>query len=508
MLAIDALFSSSFFGQLRNIALMTTSSRDAGASPRRIESTPTSTPTERSSKSSSARKSKNKKRSPPPRGPRRGSRITAPEPGSLYDIMHDHAGTSLYTIPICWTDTHTRLLGVSFSRRPTIVKPVPENLEGKPPLEPSHMARVLTGELQALIRPDQSAAQAFCRARAIKHVMSTLFPNTLTKPKTGAELDLYFGPKAFKKIIRIPCVWKSVASRDASFDSMATLDPNSNVKSFDSDYAPNLPILAYLSKGHLAAVRRNLFHVKPGPNGMDNESVARLQALRSKHLIPQNADHDPYIVATLIAMAQAHFYRASSKSPLSPESTQSSQSAKTVHMCAPQFRDIKVQLITHDENNEVEPHFVIYKAVVTAAFLERFMFPHKTPRNADSEVGLGLKISYTPVNFWPVLGLKERLAKALGAELSGATPFDDPEFIDLWGPLVEPYPDRVPACSSLFRHDKLKRRRENDGREPLSEMLNSSFEEDPPTSPDERPVLSPNAKRRRTARSAGTLEVC
>jgi len=136
------------------------------------------------------------------------------------------------------------------------------------------------------------------------------------------------------------------------------------------------------------------------------------------------------------------------------------------------------------------------------------MFPHKTPRNPDPEVGLGMKISYTPVTFWPILGLKERLAKALGPEISGASPFDDPDYIDLWGPLVEPQPERLPIYTHIFRQKKLKRRREKESREPLSEMLKSSFEEEPPTSSDDRPVMSPNAKRRRTARSAGTLEVC
>lgn len=510
MLAIDSLFSGSFLGQLRNIALMTTTSRDAGSSPRRIteptppqlNSRPVSPPAPEPIPRSQPKPASPKARSSR-RGPRPGTRIIRPDPGSLYDIMHDNAGTSLYAMPMCWTDRHSELLGVQFDRRPTIEKPVPENLDGRW-LEPSHMARVLTTELQVLVQADPSPTKLFCKNRAIKHVMSTLFPHTLSKAKTSAELDLFFGMKAFRKAVRLPCVWKSAASRDASFDSMATLDPHTLVRS-DSEYAPNLPILAYVNRSQLAAIRKNLFRIASGPNGIFNEPVARLQALRSKLLIPANIDHDPYIVATLLAMAQAHFYRIPAYSGRMTPSSSAHDSQRGVRLRMPQFRDIKVQLITHDEGQESDPHFIVYTAVITAAFLERFMTPHKTPL-VDSEDGLGMKITYTPVKVWPILGLKERLAKALGSEISGVSPFDNPEFIDLHGPLVEPAPEQLPVFAHIISQRKLKRRRDKE-RQPLEEMLNSSFEEEPPSS-DDRPVLSPSAKRRRTARSVGTLEVC
>ncbi len=37
-------------------------------------------------------------------------RITQTDVGSLYDILHDHAGTALFVVPIGWTDRHTDLL--------------------------------------------------------------------------------------------------------------------------------------------------------------------------------------------------------------------------------------------------------------------------------------------------------------------------------------------------------------------------------------------------------------
>jgi hypothetical protein len=113
-----------------------------------------------------------------------------------------------------------------------------------------------------------------------------------------------------------------------------------------------------------------------------------------------------------------------------------------------------------------------------------------------------MDISYTPVSFWPILGLKERLSQALGPEIAGDSIYDDPNHIGFWHPLLESQ-----SRSPVYHPVSLKRRRA--AREPLSQMLNSSFEEEPPSSPDDRPVLSPAAKRRRTARRAvNSLEVC
>lgn len=431
---------------------------------------------------------------------RRIPRITRPDPGSLYDIMHDHAGTSLFILPICWTDTHAKLLGASFSALPAVVTPVPEVVPGRW-LEPSNMARSLTSELHVLVKSDTQATRVFCKNRAMKFVLASLFPNTLSRPKTGADLDLYFGTRIFRKAVRIPCMWKTPNCADASFDSAPTLPASS----FDpvlnrhreplAEYAPNRPMLAYINRSQLAAIRQNLFRVVHGPDGAPNDAVLRLQRLRSKMLIPADIEHDPYIVSILLAMAQAHFYRK----PSSKSSSQSSSSSRSsVRMRLPEFRDVKVQIITHDEGNDSNPNFVVYTAVVTPAFLKRFLRPEKAPTSEDGTLAdSGLKITYTPVTFWPILGLKERLSKALGREIAGDPLFADPEYIGLWDPLLDQSKPTFPSVTTIKRR-----------RKPLLEVLNSSFEEEIPSSSDDQPVLSPAAKRRRTARTVNPLEVC
>jgi hypothetical protein len=372
------------------------------------------------------------------------------------------------------------------------------------------MAQTLTSELHTLVREDATSARAFCKNRAMKHILSTLFPATLTRPKTGAELNLYFGHRVFRKVVRIPCIWKSPSSVDTSFDSCPTLPSSSFCQAPKSSRDAGMPMLAYINRSQLAAIRKNLYGVHRRPDSNRNEPVSRLQRLRSKMLVPADTDHDPYIVAILLAMAQAHYYHEFSSRPSSQASSQGGR--KPVRVAPPSFRDVKVQVITHEEGNDSSPNFVVYTATVTATFLNRFMFPHKAPKPQPNEdPTAGMDISYTPVSFWPILGLKERLSKALGPEIAGDSIYDDPNYIGLWDPLLEPQPqDRL---APVYHHPvSLKRRRPGAAadREPLSEVLNSSssFEEEEPNSSDDRPVLSPAAKRRRTARRSSTLEVC
>lgn len=457
-----------------------------------------------------------------PKGKRSRPRITSPQQGSLYDIMHEHAGRSLYVLPICWTDFHTQALGAQFHEHPTISTPVPDYIAGRW-LEPSFLARNLTQELHILVRDQYPVIN---KTRAMKFIMTTFFPDTLSRRETNVELDMYFGLRVFRKAVRIHCLWKSPKLGESSFDSTTTMPATSfggrsPTPGPLSDIAPNKPILAYMCRSHLDLTRKHLYRVAPGPANAPNKAVESLQRLRSKMLIPKNIDHDSYLVAAIIAMAQAHFYQDKSSKQSSSQSSKGGGS-KRLRIVPPEFRDVKIQIITHEEKNESSPTFIVYTATVTAAFLERFMHPHKAPLPQEKmEQGVaGLKIDYTTVPFWPILGLKERLAKALGRDLAGEPMFGDPEHIGLWEPLLEepvaPLPPPIlaspprpiPAAAAAVRNT-LKRRRDRDCeqlRPALSEMLNSSFEEE--TTPDssaddlDKPVLSPDAKRRRTAASA------
>jgi hypothetical protein len=180
----------------------------------------------------------------------------------------------------------------------------------------------------------------------------------------------------------------------------------------------NQPVLAFIDKNRLTQVRSTLYRPKPSPNNSANVPVDSLQKLRCKRLIPQNLDEDSYLVATMLAIAQWHCYRqcsSSSSRSLPQSSPHSSQAGHQVSLSHPEIQDVPVKIITQDH---ADAEFVIYSAVVTAVFLKRFAFPSKAPAVSNVQ-GRGLNINLTRVQIWPLLGLKERLAKALGPQIAG-----------------------------------------------------------------------------------------
>ncbi|RYP34255.1 hypothetical protein DL767_004378 [Monosporascus sp. MG133] len=190
-----------------------------------------------------------------------------------------------------------------------------------------------------------------------------------------------------------------------------------------------------LCRSQLNHVRRNCFRVLAGPNRIYNGPVHRLQALRSKMLMPKNQDEDQYILAVMIALAQQAAYSeiASSRAAFNP-------------------RDLKIRVLSTSEDDD---SFIVYTAIVPAAFLRMFHEPEKAPRG-DTKI----QISYAQVPIWPVLGLKERLGQALGSEVVG----------DFDALNMETYDDELPPTPET---PSPKRRREV-----LTEVFNASFSED------------------------------
>lgn len=331
----------------------------------------------------------------------RPTTLTAPpEPGSLADIIYRESRSRLFVLPAYWTDEHSRLLAASFYPQPAIKKPVPG---GKRIPKETKLAKRLALGLDVLQGTPSKRA-----LMAMTHVMSTLFPATLDKPLTNAKLDLHYGERIFDKAVHASCLWTS-RSTDASASTI-------------SNRPASAPVLAYISRHMLAALRNSPSANELEPRDDSDDPVTRLQQLRRKLLVPADADCDPYIVATLLVMAQAHFYnKTPSKSPFSLQHRRQSTQTQI------SFHDVDVQVITHQGQGE-NANFVVYTAVVTTTFLERFMFPNKGPGSEDSKAGIS--ISCTKVKVWPILGLRERLAKALLAEIA------DPDCIHFWNPLV------------------------------------------------------------------------
>lgn len=457
----------------------------------------------------------------PGRRPRR-RRVTRPEPGSLYDIMHEHSGTSLYVMPICWSDIHARLLHVRFSELQPILYPTPgARLCGWDACPPAKIANDLARELTTLVSCENTT-RWFTKIQAVKAVMSILFPATLSHPKSNTELDLYFGDRVFPKVVRIPVLWRH-ETVGTSFDSAATLPVTSLDKMSTSCQShstpstpptPSQPLLAYINRKQLKAIRSNLYRICSGPADGDqrNTPVQRLQHLRSRQLIPSDENHDSHYLAIMLAMAQSYFYSGAC-SKASSQASPRFGGGKVLEDPPPSFANVTVHLITNADDTA---EFVVYKAEITSTFLERFAHPTKAPAE---DVDSGLDITFHRVPVWPILGLKERLARALGQEIAGDLAMHEydgeSDYIETWlSPEEKRNKQRVKRRIASIG---VKRSRGADERAAVAAALservaNSSFEDDAAScasASDDLPVLSPDAKRRCTrAAAANPLEVC
>ncbi|KAH7012759.1 uncharacterized protein B0I36DRAFT_356118 [Microdochium trichocladiopsis] len=386
---------------------------------------------------------------PPSKRARMRRGHTVPEARSLNSTMLRHSGTSLFTLPICWTPLHSQLLGVSFSQQPDQRTPMPANTSS-----PRRSRRIpptvlkLQCDLNALLTVEEVRSLPLTKTRALKNILSTLFPSHLSRLKTSADLGLRFGSRCYAKAVKAQAIWKHPESGSSSFDSAATCSGRSA-----SSPTQDHPVLAYISRSHLDHVRRDRSRIPRMPDGSDNGPVQRLHDLRSKNLRPSNMDEDPYFVAAIIALAQQAVY------------TVDAQSRRTLFIP----RDVEVRVITVSEEEEC---FIVYSTVVPAARIKMFDQPNTAPESPAD-----IHIKHTRVPVWPVLGLKERLGHVLGREVVG----------DFNKNGMVTYKDELTPCPEK---GSTKRRCEI-----LPEALNVSFSEDPNAgSPDHN---DNKAKRRR-----------
>lgn len=402
--------------------------------------------------------------------------------GSVHDLIRRNSDVSLFVRPLCWTDRHAEILDIRFNELPPCDTPVPVNEPGSPPskghMQPSWTIKTLSGTLTDIL--SQKIAHPVVVSNAMRTIMATLWPDFFRSSLIAPELHLYFGDKIYPEVVRAQIMWTypcrsyapSLNSSQSTqmTESQTLLHPQSSIASQQHIFT-GMPMVCYMGKAQLASIRRNMFRIARGPNGQYNEPVYRLQQLRSKNIMPQNPDEDAHIAGIMLAMAQKHFYSNPRVLALFRKDISPAKDAKP-------FIDLKMRLITHDCDTQ---EFIVYTGHVTAAFLERFRRPHRAPASANRE-DVGLKIDYARVPIWPILGLRERLGKALGEELVGAF---DPEAMETW---EEDVPE-APRSSG-------KRKRSA-----LSEVSNGSFEE------PESTQSSPSHGKKQCLRQGPPLEI-
>ncbi|KAM3527994.1 hypothetical protein NHJ13051_002653 [Beauveria bassiana] len=403
---------------------------------------------------------------------RRRSPVSAPlrkrlprrvAPGSVLDIMRCNSGTALFVRPLCWTDLHAELLKIQFNELPICDTPMPVNEPGSPPpkghMQPSQsivkLSETLSDILSYKIAHPTAASDAVCT------IMAKLWPDSFCQYHVVPDLHLFFGDKVYHEAVRAQIMWTYPSgscppSQTRPISSQSTQDAASSPESRFSDSTlpsrhvlTDQPMVCYMGKAQLASIRRNMFRIAPGPNRQFNEPVSSLFKLRSKNLEPQNPDEDSYIAGMLLAMAQKHFYPNPRISSLFRRGISPSKNARP-------FRDLKLRFMTHDIERA---QFIVYTGHMTATFLERFRRPHRMPPAPEFDGDLGFKIDYVRVPIWPILGLRERLGKALGKDVVGEF---DPEVMETW----EEDDVETPDSSGSKRK-----------RTALGEVVNGSFED-------------------------------
>ncbi|KZL64681.1 hypothetical protein CI238_11857 [Colletotrichum incanum] len=345
--------------------------------------------------------------------------------GSLNDILTKNAGLRLFVKPVQWTNFHLDCLGVSFTERPPCDTPVPPaSSQGTYPSYDGELPKSAQDLLDALNNMLGAETEAL-RTDAICAAMSQLYCGQLTGSK-NTDLHHYFGHRAYHNTCRMQVLWKAAPPRSSCITSRgseptwspATSDVPTDAKTGRVIIARSEPILAYVSTGTVQAARRNTYKAR-----RDNAPVERLNKLSYKTFAPLNAHQDPFLAGVTLALAQRPFYHEPR-----PPAAKSSHSLAVSPSFNDKVHDVAVHILTIDDRDPDVPYFIVHDGVVTEALLRKFHNPVENPQPTGEADGM--RIEYTRVPIWPVLGLKERLGKALGKDIVGD--FNE-DHIEMWG---------------------------------------------------------------------------
>ncbi|KAM0276617.1 hypothetical protein ACHAQH_006574 [Verticillium albo-atrum] len=372
-------------------------------------------------------------------------RIYRAEAKSLYDLMWDEAGSTLFMKPIFWIDLHSRLLDIRYVELPRC-----QNLKSTQDFyQASLRAESLCRQLTQLQHPELNGPY---ETDHICEAIETLYPSTrltAAQPRGMIDLNMYFSGLLYPSACRVQLMWECAPVQDAPSESGALCESFQTISTRPAESLPGSltasavlpprasavarePTLAYISKKFIHDSRSNMYRAFRGPKNKGNSPVESLCRLRSKRLMPTNTDEDPAFAGILLAMAQKRFYH---NAPSAIGRSRNARRHAPKPHPPPVFHDVTVHLMTNDDDGN---ELIVYTAVVTAAFLQRFHAPTRTPvKNILGEAlsDIGMKIEYTKVPIWPVVGLKERLGKALGRDLIGD--FDEND-LDMLGSQKRP----------------------------------------------------------------------
>ncbi|EXL65439.1 hypothetical protein FOPG_18333 [Fusarium oxysporum f. sp. conglutinans race 2 54008] len=226
---------------------------------------------------------------------------------------------------------------------------------------------------------------------AVKAAFMTLRPKAFSKPYYSPEFHLYFGGVVYRDAVPAQIMWNF---------------PSDEMKSSYSSFSPKQLISPRMWPGEIMERARVSPPATQGSHARAFKFGSRC-ALRGHFFL---------------GMAQKRFYPSP---PITGRRDSRMSPEQGIPPCS-NFHDLKLSILTHDTDTL---EFIVYTGYVTKEFLENFHDPFKAPLNDDDAAVSGLKIEYTRVPIWPILGLRERLGKASGQEVVGSF---NPDEIKTW----------------------------------------------------------------------------
>ena len=355
-----------------------------------------------------------------------------PEPGSLYAELQQTPRERTLCEPFYWTQRHADILGYTFHRRHNTDKPSPKpiSMDYIQDIHPNTCApgdaKRLFLNLKAMLRPTRNGPYNRARSRkAYELVLADLWPHVFSSP-VHENVDIIMDGMVFPRVVQNQIMFpltgpgNKIPRKNTEKLEGCTMTP------WAHGWRPKHAVCA-TSQDELRMLRR-----------MVPSRFAKLAW--SQVTKAEDAVRDPLIVCIFLGMAQRHFYA----SPIVQYSNRRSKCSYRPFdrsSINPPLGDVKLRIVSYETakpgSYETDAAFItVYTATVKRGFLERFHDPFAACLTKDGRQE-GLRIEYTHVSVWPVLGLRERLGKALGEDLVG--PFDAGAFKDY---LSEKGPDK------------------------------------------------------------------
>lgn len=387
---------------------------------------------------------------------RRARQVFQPEAGSLCSILHEYAGESLFVRPIMWTNAHLSAFGVKFVQLPPCQRPRPVSSEGWRQPAPSSKLFRLTGNINMVLsmnkaaigrEPPLNSANRLC---GLNELFAIMYPDRkiICAPGKNHLLPLFVWGAPYPQVCNIEILWHDEAKKST---------------------------MGFLDKASLQFVRKSRMFSVSSRNGVENTAVKELVRKRINLILPADRDADPYLAGAFVAMAQSRFYPASLETKRMALGV-AKRTFRDLRM--PKFTDTQLRILTTDDGQT----FSVYTATVTAKLLTALHCPiDKELRSGPDD--FGMTIEHTKVDIFPLLGLKERLGKALGQDLVGDVNFEGMETYEepkLGDSDADDSDGDTVAFSTIRRVGSLPSTASISTRRVLSDLTNDSPEEEHP----------------------------